>query len=230
MNREYHKWYSSRLGRDMELLVFGHAGLPVLVFPTSGGRFYEFEDRGMIGAVAGQIEGGHLQFYLRRLGRHGELVQPQCSAALAYRPPRAIRGLPDSRSRSADPPEELGPAPCLARLQLRRIPRHQHRSAPSRCLHRAALHVGRIRSLQFPQWLLRPGLLLQSAHALFAEPRDPGSLTTIAATPTSSATGWDDQCLAQNQNLDRIMSSKGIPHKLYTWETYNSHDWPTWQR
>ena len=28
-------------------------------------------------------------------------------------------------------------------------------------------------------------------------------------------TGWDDQCLGQNQNLDRIMSEKGIPHKLY---------------
>ena len=58
MNREYHKWYSSRLGRDMELLVFGHSGLPVLVFPTSGGRYYEFEDRGMIGAVAGRVEHG----------------------------------------------------------------------------------------------------------------------------------------------------------------------------
>ena len=63
MNREYHKWYSSRLGRDMELLVFGHAGLPVLVFPTSGGRFYEFEDRGMIGAVGRPHRSGHLQFY-----------------------------------------------------------------------------------------------------------------------------------------------------------------------
>ena len=39
MNREYHKWWSPRLGRDMEMLVFGHAGLPVMVFPTSGGRF-----------------------------------------------------------------------------------------------------------------------------------------------------------------------------------------------
>ncbi|MGA7243484.1 MAG: hypothetical protein WBX19_09890, partial [Terracidiphilus sp.] len=63
MNREYHKWYSSRLGRHMELLVFGHAGLPVLVFPTSGGRFYEFEDRGMIGAVGGRVEKGDLQFF-----------------------------------------------------------------------------------------------------------------------------------------------------------------------
>jgi esterase/lipase superfamily enzyme len=63
MNREYHKWYSSRLGRDMEMLVIGYAGLPVLVFPTSGGRFYEFEDRGMIGAVGGRVERGDLQFF-----------------------------------------------------------------------------------------------------------------------------------------------------------------------
>ena len=63
MNREYHKWYSNRLGRDMEMLVFGHAGLPVMVFPTSGGRFFEFEDRDMIGAVAGRVEQGDLQFF-----------------------------------------------------------------------------------------------------------------------------------------------------------------------
>ncbi len=44
------------------------------------------------------------------------------------------------------------------------------------------------------------------------------------------ATGWDDQCLGQNQNMDRIMNDKGIPHKLYTWDTFNSHDWPTWQQ
>src|ERR1035441_175196 len=63
MVREYHKWYSSRLGREMEMLVFGHAGLPVLVFPTSGGRFYEFEDRRMIAALAGKIDSGQLQIF-----------------------------------------------------------------------------------------------------------------------------------------------------------------------
>ena len=63
MNREYHKWYSSRLDREMELLVFGHSGLPVLVFPTSGGRFFEFEDRNMISAVGDRVERGDLQFF-----------------------------------------------------------------------------------------------------------------------------------------------------------------------
>jgi esterase/lipase superfamily enzyme len=26
------------------------------------------------------------------------------------------------------------------------------------------------------------------------------------------------------------MNEKGIPHKLYIWDSWNSHDWPTWQR
>ncbi|MBC8077315.1 MAG: esterase, partial [Chloroflexales bacterium] len=39
MHRSYHAWHSPALGRTMELLVFGHGGTPVLVFPTSRGRF-----------------------------------------------------------------------------------------------------------------------------------------------------------------------------------------------
>ena len=42
MHRSYHQWFSSTLGRPMELLVFGHQGAPVLVFPTSKGRFFEY--------------------------------------------------------------------------------------------------------------------------------------------------------------------------------------------
>ena len=61
MNREYHKWWSRRLDRDMELLVFGHSGVPIVVFPSSQGRFFEFEDRGMIGAVAHKIDAGEIQ-------------------------------------------------------------------------------------------------------------------------------------------------------------------------
>ena len=48
MHREYHRWHSPSLGRDMELLIFGWGGARVLVFPTSMGRYYEWEDRGMM--------------------------------------------------------------------------------------------------------------------------------------------------------------------------------------
>jgi esterase/lipase superfamily enzyme len=43
------------------------------------------------------------------------------------------------------------------------------------------------------------------------------------------ATGWDDQCLGSNQHLSGILNHKHIPHRLYIWDTWNSHDWPTWK-
>lgn len=63
MNREYHQWYSHRLNRDMELLIFGHAGTKVLVFPTRCGRFFEYEAMGLVGALSHKIHHGHLQLY-----------------------------------------------------------------------------------------------------------------------------------------------------------------------
>ncbi len=61
MHRSHHSWYSGTLGRHMEMLLFGHHGAPVIVFPTSQGRFYEFEDRGMVSALGEHLEQGWIQ-------------------------------------------------------------------------------------------------------------------------------------------------------------------------
>src|SRR5919199_5105648 len=61
MHRSYHNWYSPALGRHMELLLFGHYGAPVIVFPTSQGRFYEWEDRGMVATLGEHLERGWVQ-------------------------------------------------------------------------------------------------------------------------------------------------------------------------
>ena len=61
MQRDYIKEYSPSLGREMELLHFGHGGRPLLVFPTSMGRFYQWEDFGLVGAISDFIEAGAVQ-------------------------------------------------------------------------------------------------------------------------------------------------------------------------
>jgi len=63
MHIEYHKWWSPSLGQDMELKVYGHAGKPVIVFPSQGGRFYEYEDFGMVEACAPSINDGRVQLF-----------------------------------------------------------------------------------------------------------------------------------------------------------------------
>ncbi|MBV5311715.1 MAG: esterase family protein [Prolixibacteraceae bacterium] len=63
MNREYHRWYSPNLQRDMELLVYGHAGTRVLLFPTRTARFYDYENWNIIESIKHYIEDGCLQIY-----------------------------------------------------------------------------------------------------------------------------------------------------------------------
>jgi esterase/lipase superfamily enzyme len=63
MLRRYEKIYSAAIGRDMQVLAFGHFGPPVIAFPSGGGQFYDFENNGMIEAIAPLIEGGALKVY-----------------------------------------------------------------------------------------------------------------------------------------------------------------------
>lgn len=63
MNREYHKWFSPWLQKEMELLIFGHAGEPILFFPTRTARFYDYEDWQVIEALRRKIETGMIQVY-----------------------------------------------------------------------------------------------------------------------------------------------------------------------
>lgn len=63
MKVEYYKLWSEALNRDMEFKVYGHAGRPIVVFPSACGRFFEFEDFGMVEAVRAFIEGGKVWLY-----------------------------------------------------------------------------------------------------------------------------------------------------------------------
>ncbi|MFU8813045.1 MAG: esterase family protein [Balneolaceae bacterium] len=63
MKREYLTWKSPSLGKEMEMLVFGERGTPVLVFPSEEGQFFEWEDSGIIEQVSEQIDEGYNQFF-----------------------------------------------------------------------------------------------------------------------------------------------------------------------
>jgi esterase/lipase superfamily enzyme len=63
MNREYHIWRSPNCQRDMDLLVFGHAGARVLVFPTRAAKMDEYERGGMVDMLRTHIENGWIQLF-----------------------------------------------------------------------------------------------------------------------------------------------------------------------
>ena len=63
MKREYHRWYSHRLGMELGVVVYGHWGPPLLGFPTSAGDEWELEGQGLIGSLAPLIDAGRVKFF-----------------------------------------------------------------------------------------------------------------------------------------------------------------------
>ena len=63
MNIEHLSHWSGQLNREMYLNRYGHAGIPVVVFASSGGSHNEYYDFGMIDACAQFIEEGRVQFF-----------------------------------------------------------------------------------------------------------------------------------------------------------------------
>ena len=63
MKVTYHKEYSYFLNRDMEYKIYGYKGKPMLVFPTSCGRFFQYEDSGMIETLSDYINEGKIQIW-----------------------------------------------------------------------------------------------------------------------------------------------------------------------
>lgn len=56
MQEDYIKWYSPNLNAEIEMLTFGFGGHPLVLFPTSKGRYYENKDFKLIESVQQFLE------------------------------------------------------------------------------------------------------------------------------------------------------------------------------
>lgn len=63
MHFERRSHWSGHLGREMAFNIYGHAGKPVVVFPSSGGSQNEYGDFGMIEACRDFIDRGLIRFF-----------------------------------------------------------------------------------------------------------------------------------------------------------------------
>jgi len=55
--------YSPAIGGDGNVVVHGHYGRPVLVFPSEGGSAWDFESNGVLAAVGHLVEAGRAKLY-----------------------------------------------------------------------------------------------------------------------------------------------------------------------
>jgi esterase/lipase superfamily enzyme len=63
LTEQYHRWYSHNLGTDLEMLVFGDRGYPLILFPTTKGRYFQNKDEGLIESARWFVEQGLVKIY-----------------------------------------------------------------------------------------------------------------------------------------------------------------------
>jgi esterase/lipase superfamily enzyme len=230
MNREYHKWRSPRLNREMELLVFGHAGMPVLVFPTSMGRFFDYESRHMLDPVWDHYEEGRLQAFcvdsVDAESWYNKAVHPAQRAArhVEYDQYLVNELVPFIRARNASP--ELAVTGCSfggyhsVNFALR------HPEIVSYCVSMG----GAFDIHQFLNGYYDDNCYFNCPPDFLPNLSDRSILEQYRRMRIVLATGENDICLSENRRLSEIMSNKGIPHWLDVWGEGTGHDWPWWQQ
>ncbi len=231
MNREYHQWHSPSLGRKMELLVFGHGGRPVLVFPSSSGRFYDYEDRGMVDALRGPLEAGRAQLFCvdsvdaESWYNYGAPPRERVTRHMAFEHYILGEVLPFiGRKNNAG---RLAVTGCsfggyhAVNLALRHPDRVD-----------ACISLGG--AFDIKQFIAGH----YDSDCYFNNPVDFLPALTdrwyldLYRTKVSFvlATGEGDICLGDNLRLAHMLKEKGVPVLLDVWGDGTGHDWPWWQR
>jgi esterase/lipase superfamily enzyme len=63
MERRHIPLYSPAIGAAGSVIAYGHWGRPLLAFPSQQGPAWQYEERGMVDALAGEIDGGRVKVY-----------------------------------------------------------------------------------------------------------------------------------------------------------------------
>ncbi|MCX6045792.1 MAG: alpha/beta hydrolase-fold protein [Chloroflexi bacterium] len=229
MHREHHRWYSPRLNRDMELLIHGHAGAPVLVFPTSQGRFYEYEDRGMVAALGDFLEKGWFQlycvdsvdaesFYCRWAHPAGRIIRH-----LQYEEYILNEVLPLSRAKNANPFLIAHGCSFGAYHAANIAFRHPH------LFGRVLALSGKYDMSSFFDGYYDDNIYFNMPSHYVPNLSAGPQLDALRRLDIILAIGQADPNIANNRALSQALWDKQIGHALREWDGW-SHDWPYWQQ
>jgi esterase/lipase superfamily enzyme len=214
----------------MELLVFGHAGTPVIVFPTSMGRFYDYENRHMIDVAQEKYEEGRLQAFcvdsLDSESWYNKAVNPARRAArhVEYDQYLVDEVVPFVKSRNGS--DELAVTGCSfggyhsVNFALR------HPDLVNYCVSMS----GAFDIHQFVNGYYDENCYFNCPPDFLPNLNDPWFLDRYRQMKIVLATGETDICLPENRRLSDIMNAKNIPHLLDVWGDGAGHDWPWWEQ
>ena len=226
MHREYHKWYSDNLHRDMELTVFGHAGARVIVFPTQDGRYFDWEDRKMMDTLSRHINNGWIQVYcvdsvdLESWDNGHVGPRDRAIRHLQYHEYIINEVLPLSLSKN-DNPFAMSVGASMGAYHAASI------------AVRFPEHFGRMIAMSgvydIRKWThgYDDDCVYQGNPFELIRGQQDGKLAALNNLDMIIAIGKDDPAIEENRAFSQSLWDKGVWHAFREWDGF-AHDWPYW--
>jgi len=229
MHRDYRSWHSDLLGRQMEMLIFGHAGQPVFVFPTSMGAFFEYEDRGMVQALAGKIDAGMLRLFCL------QTLDQESFYAKRHPRERIERYLQWERSllqevvpfaKHVTGHDTFGVTGCSFGAYHSFTMALRHPDVFTSCITMG----GAFDLKRFLDGYYDDDAYLLSPRDFLPGLADGWFLDRFRLNKWVLVTGEADICRAATEEAAGLLAAKGIAHSLHVWGHGSHHDWPEWTK
>lgn len=231
MHVEYHKWYSPNMGQDMELKTYGHAGKPMVVFPCQDARYHDYEDRGMLHAMAPWIDSGRLQV-ISVDGRDWESwtnksVHPALRAARHNDYDRYIMQevVPFVRQKSGHQ-KAIANGASMGGFHSANF-FFKHPDAFDGLIAMSGLY----RPTEFIGDHMCENTYYNSPLDYLPNLNDPWYLEQYRNSHIIFSVGqgrWEDQMRIDTDQMRSILAAKGIPAWIDFWGHDVDHDWPAW--
>ena len=212
----------------MELLWFGKFGRPVVLFPTSAGRFYENEDFKLTESVADKVDAGEVQLALvdtvNNESWYNKSVHPAVRAARHVQYDSYLRHelVPYVHNRAQRGDLALFGASFGAYHAANFAARYPD------LVSRAILFSGVYDIHSFTDGYWDDNCYYHSP-ASFIPNMNGEWVGKLSRVDWIIATGEYDSLVQNNRDFSGILWSKGIRNYLEIWPGIFGHDWPWWR-
>ena len=234
MERRTTAWYSQNLGMEMPLVAYGHAGYPLLMFPTAAADYLEYERFHLVDAIKPLIEAGRVRAYsinsVNRYSLLNEQASPPWKAELLTRYDRYITDevLPlirndagDSQARPITTGASLG-----AFLSANAYFRHPD------LLRGVIAMSGSYDIRSYLRGYTDDNVYFNNPMDYLKNLSDDYHLPLLRRADAIYILSGQGAYEApeRSRQLSQLLDSKGIPHKLDLWGHDVNHDWPWWRK
>jgi len=211
----------------MELLWFGWAGFPVLMFPTSMGRYFQYEDMGLVAQLGAKLDAGLMQLVcvdsVDAESWYNESAPPSQRARRHEQYDAYLREevLPFVRDRAQRADAATFGCSFGGYHAANFAGRHPELVTKAVCF------SGIYDVHRFVDGYWDDAIYFNSPTDYIAN-MDAAWAARLASVEWIVATGEYDSLVADNRNFGALLSAKGIPNHTEIWPGVFGHDWPFW--